>query len=344
MKMSFFESKILKNDLQRRRWRLFKKQKRSVVGLVVLALLVVLSFTAEIWSNSRPVVMKYQGSIWVPVAREIHPSELGIQDSVVVNYRELKFTDGDWAVWPLNPWDPLESNLNVDSYPSKPSSANWFGTDDRGRDIFARLLYGFRYSITFAVVVWVLTVLGAVVIGGAMGYFGGRVDLVGQRLVEILSTVPVFFLLIILVAIFEPTLSLLVLITSLFSWIGLSYYVRGEFLKNRKMDFVESARSLGAGHIRLIFKHVLPNSLVPVITFSPFILAGDVLRLASLDYLGFGLRPPTPSWGELLNQAQKHFTTAWWLSVYPGLALFFALVLLSMVGEGVRTAMDPRKS
>jgi microcin C transport system permease protein len=339
----FIETKILKNDLQRRRFRLFKKQKRSVGALFVLAALVLLSFTAEFWSNSRPVLMKYQGQIWVPVIREIHPTELGLPEAVVTNYRALSFQEGDWAIWPLNRWDPFESNLTVQQYPSSPTPQNWLGTDDRGRDIFARLLYGFRYSITFAVIVWLLTVAGAVVMGGAMGYFGGRVDLVGQRLVEVLSTIPLFFLLIILVAIFEPSLLMLVLITSLFSWIGLSYYVRGEFLKNRKMDFVESARSLGAGHLRLIFKHVLPNSLVPVITFSPFILASDVLRLASLDYLGFGLRPPTPSWGELLSQAQKHFTTAWWLSVYPGLALFFTLVLLSMVGEGVRSAMDPRK-
>jgi len=341
---SWIETKLLKNDLQRRRFRLFKKQRRSVFALFALVVLSLLSFSAEIWSNSRPVIMKYQGQIWIPVLREIHPSELGIQDSVVVQYRDLSFQASDWALWPLNSWDPFESNLHVEKYPSSPSAENWLGTDDRGRDIFARLLYGFRYSITFAVIVWALTVAGAIVIGGAMGYFGGRVDLVGQRFVEILSTIPVFFLLIILVAIFEPSLFMLVVITSIFSWIGLSYYVRGEFLKNRKMDFVESARSLGAGHLRMIFKHVLPNSLVPVITFSPFILATDVLRLASLDYLGFGLRPPTPSWGELLSQAQKHFTTAWWLSVYPGLALFFTLVLLAMVGEGVRTAMDPRKS
>jgi microcin C transport system permease protein len=287
--------------------------------------------------------MSYRGSLFVPVVREIHPSELGIEDAVVVNYRSLKFDHGDWALWPLNPWDPFESNTHVDRFPSPPSGENWLGTDDRGRDIFSRLLYGFRYSITFAVVVWLLTVTGAILIGGTMGYFGGMADLIGQRVVEILSTIPVFFLLIILVATFEPSLGLLVVITSLFSWIGLSYYVRGEFLKNRKMDFVESARSLGATHPRLIFKHVLPNSLVPVITFSPFILSSDVLRLASLDYLGFGLRPPTPSWGELLNQAQKNFTTAWWLSVYPGLALFLALVILAMIGEGVRTAMDPRK-
>jgi microcin C transport system permease protein len=341
--MAFLESKILKNDLSRRRWKLFKRQKRSVFGVVAILVLCFFSFSAEFWSNSRPVLMRYQGEVHVPVVREIHPSELGIADAVVVNYRELKFENGDWAIWPINPWDPFESNTRVERYPSPPSLENWFGTDDRGRDIFARLLYGFRYSISFAVVVWALTVAGAIVIGGAMGYFGGRVDLVGQRLVEILSTIPVFFLLIILVATFDPSLGLLILITSLFSWIGLSYYVRGEFLKNRKMDFVESARSLGASHMRLIFKHVLPNSLVPVITFSPFILSSDVLRLASLDYRGFGLKPPTPSWGELLNQAQKNFTTAWWLSVYPGVALFITLVLLAMIGEGVRTAMDPRK-
>jgi microcin C transport system permease protein len=178
--------------------------------------------------------------------------------------------------------------------------------------------------------------------GGVMGYFGGWVDLIGQRMVEILNTVPLFFLLIILVSLFDPTLTLLIILTSLFSWIGLSYYVRGEFLKNRRKEFVESARAVGAGHLRLIFRHILPNSLIPVITFSPFIIASHILGLASLDYLGFGLKPPTPSWGELLNQAQKNFTVAWWLAVFPALALFSTLVSFALVGEGVRNAFDPR--
>jgi len=174
-----------------------------------------------------------------------------------------------------------------------------------------------------------------------MGYFGGRIDFIGQRIVEILSTVPQFFLLLIVVSIFEPSLTWLILLSSVFGWIPLSYYVRGEFLKNRKKDFVEAAQSMGAGHIRILFSHILPNSLTPIITYAPFIIAADVVALASLDYLGFGLTPPTPSWGELLNQAKEYFTVAWWLATYPSACLFVTLTLLSLIGDGVREAFDP---
>jgi microcin C transport system permease protein len=327
-----------------KRWKSFRQQKRSVVSLILLATIALFSFTAEIWSNSRPVLLKHAGSLYVPVLKDYRASDLGVTDRIRVDYRELPMAAGDWAIWPVNRWDPFESNKQVDKYPSPPTRQNWLGTDDRGRDIFARLLYGFRYSMTYAVLVWGLTVFAAIVLGGLMGYFGGWVDLVGQRVVEVMNTVPIFFLLIILVSIFDPTLVLLVLLTSLFSWIGLSYYVRAEFLKNRKREYVEAARATGASHLRIIFRHVLPNSLVPVVTFSPFIVAAHVLGLASLDYLGFGLQEPTPSWGELLNQAQKNFTLAWWLAVFPSLALFWTLVFLALVGDGVRNAFDPKKT
>jgi microcin C transport system permease protein len=263
-----------------------------------------------------------------------------------MNYRTLKLDKygGDYILWPLIRWDPFESNKEVEVYPSEPSSDNWMGTDDRGRDILTRLLYGLRYSITFAVLVWLITFIVGTLVGGVMGYLGGRTDFWGQRIVEVLSTVPQFFLLIIIISIFQPTLLLLVILSSLFGWISISYYVRGEYLKNRKKEFVEAARALGAGNTRIFFKHLLPNSLSPIITFSPFVIAGNITALASLDYLGFGLTPPTPSWGELLNQAQKHFTEGWWLAAYPSLALFLTLTMLSLVGEGVRDAMDPKES
>ncbi len=335
--------KFLVNDVNKRRWKKLTSEKRVVASAVLFLLITFFSFTGELWSNSKPLVLHHHGVTVFPVLADHHPSEFGITDRMVTDYRELPMTAEDWAVWPINRWDPYESNKKVERYPAGPSRDNWFGTDDRGRDIFARLLYGFRYSIAYAFLVWVLTILVAVVAGGTMGYFGGWVDLVGQRVVEILNTVPIFFLLIILVSIFNPTLTMLVILTSLFSWIGLSYYVRGEFLRNRRREYVESARAVGAGHRRLIFMHILPNSLVPVITFSPFIIASHILGLASLDYLGFGLKAPTPSWGELLNQAQKNFTTAWWLAVFPSAALFLTLVLLAIVGDGVRNAFDPKK-
>ena len=336
--------RFLKNDESIKKWRRFKGKKLAVVSAWLIFIACLLSFTAEFWANSKPLLLKYQGSYYFPVFKTYHPSDFKKEESLVMNYRELDLDDeeGDFAIWPIVTWNPYESNKELESYPSEPTAENWMGTDDRGRDILTRLLYGLRYSITFAVLVWLITFIVGTILGGIMGYFAGRTDFWGQRVVEILSTVPQFFLLIIIISIFKPSLILLVFISSLFGWISISYYVRGEFLKNRKKEFVEAARALGAGHTRIFFKHLLPNSLSPIITFSPFVIASNITALASLDYLGFGLNPPTPSWGELLNQAQKHFTEGWWLAVYPSLALFLTLTMLSLIGEGVRDAMDPK--
>lgn len=336
--------KFIRNDDSLKKWRRFKSRKLAVISCWLIGIACLLSFSAEFWANSKPLVLKYDNNYYFPIVKDYHPSTFGDEKNIITNYRELEMNEdkGDFILWPVIQWNPYESNGDVDAYPSEPTEQNWMGTDDRGRDILTRLLYGLRYSITFAFLVWVLTFVVGTILGGIMGYFGGRVDFWGQRVVEVLSTVPQFFLLIIIISIFKPTLLLLVLLSSLFGWIGISYYVRGEYLKNRKKEFIEAARALGAGHGRIFFKHLLPNSLSPIITFSPFVIAGNITALASLDYLGFGLTPPTPSWGELLNQAQKHFTVGWWLAIYPSLALFFTLTMLSLIGEGVRDAMDPK--
>jgi microcin C transport system permease protein len=334
---------LIKNDETLKKWRRFKSRKLAVLSAWVMGICCFLSFTAEFWANSRPIMMKYQDQIFFPIFVDYHPSELGIKSSLVINWKKLELQGEDYALWPLINWNPYESNKEVSFYPSEPTGLNWMGTDDRGRDILTRLLYGLRYSITYSILVWLLTFITGTILGGLMGYFGGRIDFWGQRVVEVLSTVPQFFLLIIIISIFKPSLILLVLLSSIFGWISISYYVRGEYLKNRKKEFVEAARALGAGHGRIFFRHLLPNSLSPIITFSPFVIAGNITALASLDYLGFGLTPPTPSWGELLNQAQKHFTEGWWLAVYPSLALFLTLTMLSLIGEGVRDAMDPKE-
>lgn len=336
--------KLIKNDDSLKKWRRFKSRKLAVISCWLIGISCLMSFSAEFWANSRPLILKFNNQIYFPVVKDYHPSLFGEENTLVTNYRDLDLDEsrGDFVYWPFVKWNPYESNTEVESYPSEPTSQNPMGTDDRGRDILTRLLYGLRYSITFAFLVWIITFVVGTILGGMMGYFGGRLDFWGQRIVEVLSTVPQFFLLIIIISIFKPTLILLVFLSSIFGWISISYYVRGEYLKNRKKEFVEAARALGAGHVRIFFKHLLPNSLSPIITFSPFVIAGNITSLASLDYLGFGLTPPTPSWGELLNQAQKHFTEGWWLAVYPSLALFLTLTMLSLIGEGVRDAMDPK--
>lgn len=335
------EKFLITNELSRKRWKIFKSSKSSMLASILLLLFVVMTFISPLIANSRPLVLKYSGHYYFPIAKDYSASSFGITDTLDVNYRKLELASGDFALWPIVQWDPFESNSFVDSYPSMPSRSNFMGTDDRGRDVFTRLLYGFKYSITYAVAVWFISLAIGTILGGTMGFFGGRVDFIGQRLVEILSTVPSFFLLIILISIFAPSLWMLIIISCVFSWINISYYIRGEFLKNRNREFVEAARSLGASNRSIIFKHILPNSLTPIITFAPFTIAGEIVGLAALDYLGFGLQVPTPSWGELLSQAQKNYTIAWWLALYPSLALFVVLTLLNLIGQGVRDAMDP---
>jgi len=333
--------KFLTHELSRKRWRIFKKSKTASYSAVLLFVLIVATFISPLIANNKPLIIKYQGETYFPIFKDYDAEKFGITDSITIDYRSLKLSSEDFALWPVIQWDPFESNSKVESYPSPPSNRNLFGTDDRGRDVLTRLLYGFKYSISYAVAVWFISLVIGTALGGTMGYFGGTVDFLGQRIVEVLSTVPQFFLLIILISIFSPSLFMLIAISCIFSWIGISYYVRGEFLKNRNREFVEAARSLGASNFKIIFKHILPNSLTPIITFAPFTIAAEIVGLAALDYLGFGLQVPTPSWGELLSQAQKNYTIAWWLAFYPSLALFVVLTLLNLIGQGVRDAMDP---
>ena len=334
--------KLIQNDLTLKRWRRFKKIRRAVISTWILVFLLFMSLTAEMWANSKPILLFYDGGMYVPVYSYHHPSKFG-QEGQITNYRALDLEGKGWAIWPLIAWDPYESNKNVKNYPSPPTGLNAFGTDDRGRDVASRLIYGFRYSIAFAALVLFLTNLLGIALGALMGYAGGKTDLVGQRVVEIFESMPILLLLITLVSIFGASLSLLVIFTSIFGWMLISLYVRGEFLRLRRQDFVESARSLGVSKPRIIFKHILPNALGPVITFAPFTVASMISYLAILDYLGFGLPPPTPSWGELLQQAQRHFSIAWWLAVYPSAAIVLTLIVLNLIGEGVRDAFDPRK-
>lgn len=335
--------KLLKNEESVKKWNAFKKRKPAIVSAWFILIACFFSFTAEFWANSKPIVISYKGETYFPVFKDYSVKEFGITDTMVVDYRGLKLSEGDWVVWPVIKWDPYESNKKVEDYPSAPTSTNLMGTDDRGRDVFTRLLYGLRYSIIYALAVWLVTFFTGTILGGMQGFTGGRVDLYGQRFTEILSTVPQLLLLIIIISVFQPSMLLLIIITSIFGWIPISYYMRAEFLKNRKREYVEAARSLGASKSRIFFKHILPNSLGPIITFSPFTIAGNITALASLDYLGFGLTPPTPSWGELLAQAQANFTIGWWLALFPSIALFSVLTMFSLVGEGVRDAMDPHR-
>lgn len=341
--MSLIESRI-KNELTLKRYRRFKRNKIAVASVFLLAVLFFLSFTAEFWANNKPHLMKYQGKIYAPLFFDYHPSEFSRDDIYVMDYRALEFKEGDWAVWPLVQWDAFESNKTVESYPSAPSKYNLMGTDDRGRDVLTRLLYGLRYTLIFSVGAWFFSYILGVIFGSLMGFFGGKVDLVGMRAVEIIQTMPVTLILITIISIFTPNIFVLILFVSMFDWTKIAIYMRAQFLQLRQREFVEAARALGASNARIVFKHILPNGLTPIVTFSPFDIAYNITYLSILDYLGLGLRAPTPSWGELLQQAQKYFTTAEWLVWWPSLALVLTLTLLINIGLAVRDAFDSKSS
>lgn len=338
--------KYIDNDLALKRYRRFKRNKIALISLWILGLLFFTSFTAEFWANSKPHVMKYHGKIYAPLFFDYHPTEFGRDDIYVMDYRSLEFKkdQGDWEVWPLVQWDPFESNKTVEGYPSKPTKYNIMGTDDRGRDVFTRLIYGLRYTFIFSIGAWLLCYFVGVVAGSLMGYFGGKIDLIGMRTVEIIQTMPVTLILITIISIFTPNLFVLIVFVSLFDWTKIATYMRAQFLQLRQREFVEAARALGASNSRIVFKHILPNGITPIVTFSPFDIAANISYLSILDYLGLGLRAPTPSWGELLQQAQKYFTTAEWLVWYPSIALVLTLTLLINIGLAIRDAFDSKSS
>lgn len=318
---------------------------RFLAAYGIFAAFVFLSSTAEVWSNSAPLVLKMNGTYHVPAFREVPARELGIKDRIRVDYKQLKFAEGDWAVWPINRWSPNEINRDGNAFPMKPSSANWLGTDDRGRDVFARLLYGARLTLIFATAVWLLSTAVALLVGAVAGYLGGWVDLVSQRFIEILSTVPQLFILIFLVTIFEPSMSVLIAVNVVFGWISTSYYVRAEALRIRELEYIQAAIGFGASKLRIILQHVIPNALGPALTLSPFIIIGNVTALTALDFMGLGLPAPAPSWGELLAQGQSYFATAWWLAVFPTLTLFLLLISIALIGEHARNLLEnPRRA
>ena len=319
-------------------------RKTARASLAAFLLLLFVSLTAEFWANSKPLLLRWQGSFYMPILKTYTPEEFGLKNQHITDYRSLKQGPGDWALWPLISWDPLESNIHVKKFPSPPSALNWLGTDDRGRDVLARLIYGCRYSMMFALFIWFFSYIIGSLLGALMGYFGAWIDITGQRLVEIIEALPVLIILIAISAVTGRSFVFMVGFFSLLSWVSISLYIRAEFLRLRKRPFIEAARAVGCSHWRIITRHIFPNALSPIITFSPFALAGFVGSLAVLDYLGFGFPPPTPSWGELLSQAEKHITTAWWLALFPSLALFFALLALTFIGNGLRDAFDPKEN
>ena len=326
-----------------KKWKIFKDHKRANYSFWILAGVLFFSLTAEFWINDRPHFLFYNGRVYFPSVKNYSAKVFNQEEQAVsVNYKKLNLRPGDFAFWPIVRWDPFESNTTVSAYPSPPSFSNWMGTDNRGRDVLARVMYGFRYSLGFSLLVWVGSFFLGSFLGSVMGFRGGRVDLWGQRCVEVFQSIPFFLVLITIVVILGSSLWALALYSAVFGWMNISLYMRSEFLKIRNMEFIQLARAYGAGSWRIMIKYIFPNALTPLVTFSPFKIAQGIYSLAILDYLGFGLKPPTPSLGELLLQAEQYFTIAWWLALFPSLFLFLTLLSLNFIGEGVRSAFDPK--
>ncbi len=332
----------------RRAWNRFRRNKLGFYSLVLFSIMVLLSLFAEVLSNDKPLVVSYNGTIYFPLVKDYSEKTFGGDFETPADYLDPFIKDrikgGDnWAIYPPNPYGPRTINYFAkEPNPSAPSRDNFFGTDDRGRDLLAQLIYGFRLSVLFGLALTFIGVVIGVITGAIQGYAGGKTDLVFQRFMEIWSSMPELYLLIIFSAVFSPSVALLLFLLSLFGWMGLSDYVRAEFLRNRQLDYVRAARALGVSNLQIMWRHILPNSMTPVVTFLPFRMSAAILALTSLDFLGLGVPPGTPSLGELLSQGKANID-AWWISLSTFAVLVVTLLLLTFMGDALRDALDPRK-
>lgn len=332
----------------RRIWLRFRRNRRGYLSLNIFVVLFLMSLLAEFVSNDKPLVASYNGHLYFPIVKDYSEKTFGGNFESPADYLdpfiEQEFNKkGNWAIYPLNRYRYDTLNYFATSpNPAPPSADNWLGTDDRGRDIFARLLYGFRISVLFGLALTITGVILGLITGAIQGYFAGKTDLFFQRFMEIWGSMPELYLLIIFASIFEPSISLLLILLSLFGWMGLSDYVRADFLRNRNLEYVQAARALGLSNGQIIWRHVLPNSMTPVVTFLPFRMSAAILSLTSLDFLGLGVPPPTPSLGELLAQGKDNLD-AWWIVVATFLVLTVTLLLLTNIGDALRHALDVRR-
>ena len=366
---------MLGTPISKRRWRNFRANKRALWSLIIFSVLFTLSLFAEFIANDKPIFVSYRGDVHIPIFRFYPETRFGGDFKTEAAYKEIeveclilsggliecleqpddiveaikigKFEDLDfyrgWIVWPLIPYSFDTSVDNPGAAPLPPSKSNILGTDDVKRDVLARVIYGFRISIMFTLLVTIASSLLGVFAGAVQGYFGGKTDLFFQRFIEIWGAVPSLYVIIILFAILGRSFWLLVLLTVLFGWMGLVGVVRAEFLRARNLEYVTAAKALGVSNFIIMFRHMLPNAMVATLTLMPFIVTGTIATLASLDFLGFGLPASAPSLGELTLQAKQNLQAPW-----LGFTAFFTfaimLALLVFIFEGVRDAFDPRKT
>jgi microcin C transport system permease protein len=344
----------------RKRLRKFRRLKRGYYSFVLILSTYGVSFLLPFLMSGTPLLVRHQGRFFFPMLNFYSVTDFGVEGFGEPDYRALKkrFAEAgqeSWVMMPPYPYGPNEALLDLtESPPNAPSRAHPFGTDDRGRDVLVRLAYGFNISMTFAIMVMLFSESTGVAVGALLGYFGGRIDIIGQRIIEIWSSLPFLYTIIIIssivvpiyvpgkTAVFQPSFWLLVLILAAFDWVSITYYIRGEFYREKARDYVGAAIATGVSEPKIMFRHILPNALTPVVSFAPFVIVGNISALVALDFLGFGLPAPTPSWGELISQGTENLTK-WWLVFFPLAALFLTLLLVVFIGEAVREAFDPKE-
>jgi microcin C transport system permease protein len=336
------------SKLNQERWQRFKANKRGFISLWIFLFFFVLSLFAEVIANDVPLLIRNGGRLYLPLFREYAETEFGGEFETAADYRDPYVMDlieeDGWILWP-----PIRFSFDTINYdlpspaPSPPSRENLLGTDDRGRDVLGRVIYGFRVSVLFGFILTFFSTIIGVSVGAVQGFYGGWIDLLGQRFMEIWSGIPTLYILIILSSVVQPDFWLLLAILLLFSWMSFVGVVRAEFLRGRNFEYVLAAKAMGMSNARVMFRHILPNAMIATLTFLPFTLSGSILVLTSLDFLGFGLPVGSPSLGELLAQAKTNLQAPW-LGITIFLVLAVTLTLLVFVGEAVRDALDPRRS
>jgi len=309
-------------------WRQFRKRSLAVIGLVLVVCLGLIAVLAPVLANSRPIIMRYRGRTYFPAI--IDHADL----------RNVDFGTAEVALFPPIRYTPTQYALTDRLEP--PSRQHLLGTDDRGRDVLARMVYGTRVSLSVGFVAVSIYVTIGTILGAVAGYFGGKVDMVISRFIEIMICFPVFFLIIAVIAFLPPSIYNIMVVIGVTGWTRVARLVRGEFLRLKGQDFITAARALGVGHFRIIFRHALRNAMGPVFVTATFGIAGAILTESALSFLGFGVPPPTPSWGDILSQSRQYINFAWWLTIFPGAAIFITITAYNLVGEGLRDATDPR--
>ncbi|GAW33143.1 inner membrane ABC transporter permease protein YejE [Roseovarius sp. A-2] len=363
------------SPLNQRRWRNFRRNGRAFWSLILFSVIFTITLFAEFVANDKPILVQYRGEFYAPILRFYPETAFGGDFQTEAIYRDPEVqcliasggmdicfddpegviadagdgvVDGEeimkgWAIWPLIPYSYDTTVDRPGAAPLPPNEQNWLGTDDTKRDVLARVIYGFRLSVMFTLIVTLASSVIGIFAGAVQGYFGGRTDLIFQRIIEIWASTPQLYVIIILFAILPRSFWLLVVITVLFGWMALVGVVRAEFLRARNLEYVRAAKALGVGNVTIMFRHMLPNAMVATLTMLPFVITGTISLLAGLDFLGFGLPSSSPSLGELTLQAKQNLQAPW-LAFTAFFAFAIMLSLLVFIFEGVRDAFDPRKT